>query len=386
MLDTLKADGISVLSSYGYEMVARRPPRSVPCGKNSTARKAVVYSHATTPDCCRTVMPNFDPTTIEFNTDTAPHDHQPQIESRHRRQRYPGYSLRVLARRRNGSPALRRTVPQKAQATSSVLEGQRFQPTPRLGHHLRRFFYDTAWASANIVNMQSLKLIVLPSQSGTRYRLPVVHAGGHSRRSQADAGLTPEELRGIERDNASAPAPAIRQDARLKGALPPGEVTRQPSFFRRGTTVSNAAMSEQIAKKPGFLAALDQSGGSTPGALKGYGIPETAYSGDAEMFKLMHEMRVRIISAPAFTGDKVIAAILFEGTMDGQAGGKIRTQACSLWERPRCGSVSENRQGTRSRKRRRPADETDRRARRAARARGAAGRLRHEDAFGHQPR
>jgi fructose-bisphosphate aldolase class I len=86
--------------------------------------------------------------------------------------------------------------------------------------------------------------------------------------------------------------------------------------------VSNAAMSEQIAKKPGFLAALDQSGGSTPGALRGYGIPETAYSGDAEMFKLMHEMRVRIISAPAFTGNKVIAAILFERTMDGQAGGK----------------------------------------------------------------
>jgi fructose-bisphosphate aldolase class I len=86
--------------------------------------------------------------------------------------------------------------------------------------------------------------------------------------------------------------------------------------------VSNAAMNEQVAKKPGFLAALDQSGGSTPGALRGYGIPETAYSGDAEMFKLMHEMRVRIISAPAFTGDKVIAAILFERTMDGQAGGK----------------------------------------------------------------
>jgi fructose-bisphosphate aldolase class I len=81
-------------------------------------------------------------------------------------------------------------------------------------------------------------------------------------------------------------------------------------------------MSEQIAKKPGFLAALDQSGGSTPGALRLYGIPETAYSGDAEMFKVMHEMRVRIMTAPAFTGNKVIAAILFERTMDGEVDGK----------------------------------------------------------------
>ncbi len=86
--------------------------------------------------------------------------------------------------------------------------------------------------------------------------------------------------------------------------------------------MSNAAMSKQLAEKPGFLAALDQSGGSTPGALRAYGIPDTAYNGDAEMFKLMHEMRVRIMSAPAFTGDKIIAAILFERTMDGEAGGK----------------------------------------------------------------
>jgi fructose-bisphosphate aldolase class I len=94
--------------------------------------------------------------------------------------------------------------------------------------------------------------------------------------------------------------------------------------------VSNAAMSKQLAEKPGFLAALDQSGGSTPGALRAYGIPDTAYSGDAEMFKLMHDMRVRIISSPAFTGDKVIAAILFERTMDGQAGGK--PVPSYLWE------------------------------------------------------
>lgn len=81
-------------------------------------------------------------------------------------------------------------------------------------------------------------------------------------------------------------------------------------------------MTAQISSKPGFIAALDQSGGSTPGALRLYGIPEMAYSGEAAMFELMHAMRVRIMTAPAFTGEKVIAAILFEGTMDSQAQGK----------------------------------------------------------------
>jgi fructose-bisphosphate aldolase, class I len=84
----------------------------------------------------------------------------------------------------------------------------------------------------------------------------------------------------------------------------------------------NDKVTAQLAKKPGFIAALDQSGGSTPGALKAYGIAESAYSGEAEMYKLVHAMRVRIIGAPAFTGDKVIAAILFERTMDGEAHGK----------------------------------------------------------------
>jgi fructose-bisphosphate aldolase class I len=89
----------------------------------------------------------------------------------------------------------------------------------------------------------------------------------------------------------------------------------------QSATVTSAAQSRQMATKPGFLAALDQSGGSTPGALKLYGIPESAYSGDDAMYKLMHEMRVRIMKSPAFTGDKVIAAILFERTMDGDVDG-----------------------------------------------------------------
>jgi fructose-bisphosphate aldolase, class I len=94
--------------------------------------------------------------------------------------------------------------------------------------------------------------------------------------------------------------------------------------------MANGKMLEQMSSKGGFIAALDQSGGSTPGALRLYGIPDSEYSGDAEMFKLVHEMRVRIITAPAFSGDKVIAAILFERTMDGEAKGKpVPTY---LWE------------------------------------------------------
>lgn len=93
--------------------------------------------------------------------------------------------------------------------------------------------------------------------------------------------------------------------------------------------MANDKMAAQVAGK-GFIAALDQSGGSTPGALRLYGIPDSAYSGEAEMFKLVHEMRVRIMSAPAFTGAKVIAAILFEATMDGVARG--RPVPTYLWE------------------------------------------------------
>ena len=71
--------------------------------------------------------------------------------------------------------------------------------------------------------------------------------------------------------------------------------------------MADADMLAKVAKGDGFIAALDQSGGSTPGALRLYGIPDNAYSGDAEMFSLMHQMRVRIMTAPAFTGAKVVA-------------------------------------------------------------------------------
>jgi len=99
---------------------------------------------------------------------------------------------------------------------------------------------------------------------------------------------------------------------------------------REDTIMANDKMMAQMSGKGGFIAALDQSGGSTPGALRLYGIPDSAYSGDAEMFRLMHQMRVRIMTAPAFTGAKVIAAILFEGTMDGEVRGK--PTPAFLWE------------------------------------------------------
>ena len=95
-----------------------------------------------------------------------------------------------------------------------------------------------------------------------------------------------------------------------------------------------AVFNEMLAKiesGQGFIAALDQSGGSTPKALKGYGIEDGAWSNDEEMFALIHGMRSRIVTSPCFNGDKVIGAILFERTMDGEAGGK--PVPALLWER-----------------------------------------------------
>jgi len=81
-------------------------------------------------------------------------------------------------------------------------------------------------------------------------------------------------------------------------------------------------MRERIGSGQGFIAALDQSGGSTPKALKGYGIDEGAWADEAEMFGLIHAMRSRIITAPCFTGEKVLGAILFERTMNGAIDGQ----------------------------------------------------------------
>ena len=87
---------------------------------------------------------------------------------------------------------------------------------------------------------------------------------------------------------------------------------------------------DKVSNDPGFIAALDQSGGSTPKALRIYGIEEDAYSNDEEMFRVVHEMRTRIITSPSFGGDRIIGAILFEMTMDRDIEG--RGSAQYLWE------------------------------------------------------
>jgi len=84
----------------------------------------------------------------------------------------------------------------------------------------------------------------------------------------------------------------------------------------------NQEMFDAVKSRPGFIAALDQSGGSSPKALKLYGVDESQYSGDDEMLDRIHEMRTRIITSPSFNGDRILGAILFEGTMDREIEGK----------------------------------------------------------------
>src|SRR5246127_4025871 len=91
----------------------------------------------------------------------------------------------------------------------------------------------------------------------------------------------------------------------------------------------NEQQQQQMKTHPGFIAALDQSGGSTPGALRLYGIKEGAWSNEDEMFAIVHQMRTRIITSPSFTGERIIAAILFENTMDRDI--ETRPTADYLW-------------------------------------------------------
>ena len=93
--------------------------------------------------------------------------------------------------------------------------------------------------------------------------------------------------------------------------------------------MSNADQLEKIKSAPGFIAALDQSGGSTPKALGLYGVTEDAWSNDEEMFTIVHEMRARIMTSPAFGGDRILGAILFENTMDREVEGQ--STAAYLW-------------------------------------------------------
>ena len=192
VMDTLKADGIGVLSSYGTKWLG--DPSFGPVWSELNRRKAVVFSHATAPECCRTVMPGFDPTTIEFNTDTA-RTIINLIETG-TAERYPdirfifshaGGTIAALAGRYLGAQVARATLASEVPFNTKL--GQ-----------LRRFYYDTA-GSANAVNMQALKMIVPPSQIvlGTDFPwfTPATILAG-----LADAGLSSEELRGIDYENA----------------------------------------------------------------------------------------------------------------------------------------------------------------------------------------
>jgi fructose-bisphosphate aldolase, class I len=100
-----------------------------------------------------------------------------------------------------------------------------------------------------------------------------------------------------------------------------GRIMNTPRF--------NEQQLQKMKSHPGFIAALDQSGGSTPGALRLYGIKEDAWSNEDEMFAIVHQMRTRIITSPSFTGERILAAILFENTMDQEVEG--RPTADYLW-------------------------------------------------------
>ncbi len=148
--------------------------------------------------------------------------------------------------------------------------------------------------------------------------------------------------------------------------------------------MADARMLEQMTSKDGFIAALDQSGGSTPGALLQYGVPETAYHGEKEMYAEVHAMRVRIMSSKAFTGAKVLGAILFEATMDGEAHGlPVPTY---LWEKRGVipflkvdKGLAAEADGVQLMK---PMPELDA----LLDTRRRKGRVRHQDALGHPPR
>src|SRR5262245_61534916 len=121
-------------------------------------------------------------------------------------------------------------------------------------------------------------------------------------------------------DQSPHEAPGV-ESARSTGAGDHLSGRRSDLCYRHERRVMNpTGLKEQQQRKiktqSGFIAALDQSGGSTPKALRAYGIKEDAWANEEQMFALVHQMRARIITSPSFNGDRILAAILFEGTMD----------------------------------------------------------------------
>src|SRR5690606_35376207 len=109
--------------------------------------------------------------------------------------------------------------------------------------------------------------------------------------------------------------------------LPPFLISDSVGRLENPQTMNRQEMTARIARGDGFIAALDQSGGSTPKALRAYGVADEEWNGEEEMFARIHEMRSRIIRSPAFSGDKVVGAILFEKTMDGAVDGAPVSEA-----------------------------------------------------------
>src|SRR5438132_2963191 len=132
---------------------------------------------------------------------------------------------------------------------------------------------------------------------------------------------------------AARPTHHPRDRERNRAAAPARRFDEQPhpplSQAQGGASMTSEEQMRQMKARPGFVAALDQSGGSTPGALRAYGIKEGAWSNDAEMFALVHQARTRIITSPSFNGDRIRAAIPFEDTMDRDIEG--RPTADYLW-------------------------------------------------------
>src|SRR5271154_4009566 len=138
---------------------------------------------------------------------------------------------------------------------------------------------------------------------------------------------TPGSIRSSRRDGSRKFGP---EDSCARAAYRSVVPSGQPSPAGARIRKVNTTQYEKIRTGQGFFAALDQSGGSTPKALAEYGIDQDRYSSDAEMFDLVHAMRTRIVTSPAFDGSRILAAILFEQTMDREVLG-IPT-ASYLWE------------------------------------------------------
>jgi hypothetical protein len=132
----------------------------------------------------------------------------------------------------------------------------------------------------------------------------------------------------MDRSWASLRGHGLRKELSLANTAARVNVAREQSYFTTRIAM-NAQQYDESQIVQGFIAALDQSGGSTPKALSLYGIKPEDYSGDQQMFDLMHAMRARIVNSPGFNGDRVLAAILFEQTMDREIGG--RGTADYLW-------------------------------------------------------